>query len=79
MSSILYEKIQKIINKLCLSKYYDFSLQIEQGSIFIKNIEKIKNKIYHKELLNEIQEKLSLLDDAPLDLNNIDPHILEEI
>ena len=37
------------------------------------------NKIYHKELLSEIQEKLSLLDDAPLDLNNIDPHILEEI
>ena len=71
--------IQKIINKLCLSKYYDFSLQIEQGNIFIKNIEKIKNKIYHKELLSEIQEKLSLLDDAPLDLNNIDPHILEEI
>ena len=47
--------------------------------ILIKNIEKIKNKIYHKELLSEIQEKLSLLDDAPLDLNNIDPHILEEI
>lgn len=71
--------IQKIMNKLCLSKYYYFSLQTDQGNIFIKNIEKIKNKIYHKELLSEIQEKLSLLDDAPLDLNNIDPHILEEI
>lgn len=71
--------IQKIINKLCLSKHYCFSLLSNQGNIYLKNIEKIQNKIYHQELLSIIKEKLpSLDDDAPFDLDNIDINFFDE-